>query len=38
VATSFQHYDEIERLGTLRDKGLITEEEFIAKKRKLLGI
>lgn len=30
--------DEIERLGELRDKGLITEEEFQAKKRQILGL
>lgn len=29
---------EIERLGQLKEKGLITEEEFQAKKKKLLGL
>lgn len=30
--------DEIEKLGKLRDKGLVTEEEFQKKKRQLLGL
>ncbi len=30
--------DEIERLGELKEKGLITEEEFRAKKKQILGI
>lgn len=29
---------EIKKLGALRDQGLITEEEFAAKKKQLLGI
>ena len=29
---------ELERLGALKAEGLITEEEFTAKKRQLLGI
>lgn len=29
---------EIERLGALRDKGLLSEEEFAAAKAKILGI
>lgn len=29
---------EIKKLGELRDQGLITEEEFTAKKKQLLGI
>ena len=28
--------DNLERLGALRDKGLITEEEFEAERNKLL--
>lgn len=28
--------DQIERLGSLRDRGLITDDEFVAKKRDLL--
>ena len=30
--------DEIRKLAQLRDEGLITDEEFIAKKKQLLGI
>jgi membrane protease subunit (stomatin/prohibitin family) len=29
---------EIERLGALKDKGLLSEEEFAAAKAKILGI
>ena len=29
---------ELEKLGELRDRGIITDEEFEAKKRKLLGL
>jgi TM2 domain-containing membrane protein YozV len=29
--------DQLQRLGELREKGLLTEEEFAAQKRKLLG-
>lgn len=29
---------EMEKLGTLRDQGIITEEEFEAKKKQLLGL
>lgn len=29
--------DQLKRLGELRDKGLLTEEEFVAQKKKLLG-
>ena len=30
--------DEIEKLASLRDKGIVTEEEFEAKKKQLLGL
>lgn len=30
--------EDLERLGALRDKGLLTEAEFEAKKRKILGL
>ncbi len=30
--------DELEKLNNLKEKGVITEEEFKAKKRQLLGI
>nr|WP_316620774.1 SHOCT domain-containing protein [uncultured Ruminococcus sp.] len=30
--------DEIRKLAQLRDEGVITDEEFTAKKKQLLGI
>jgi hypothetical protein len=30
--------DDLERLAELRDKGIITEEEFVTKKRQILGL
>jgi Short C-terminal domain len=30
--------DELEKLATLRDKGVLDDEEFAAQKRKLLGL
>jgi len=30
--------DEIRQLGELKDQGLLTEEEFAAKKKQILGI
>lgn len=30
-------YDELEKLADLKNKGVISEEEFIAEKRKILG-
>jgi len=32
------YLDELERLASMRDKGIITDEEFNAKKHKLLGL
>ena len=32
------YLDELERLAGLRDQGIITEEEFEAKKQELLGL
>jgi hypothetical protein len=32
------YLDELERLADLRDKGVISEEEFEAKKKQLLGL
>jgi NACalpha-BTF3-like transcription factor len=32
------YLDELEKLADLRDRGIITEEDFEAKKKKLLGI
>lgn len=37
-AAEADYLDELERLGTLRDRGVITEEEFQAKKKQLLGL
>jgi len=35
---SSSYLDELERLAGLRDQGVITEEEFAAKKGQLLGL
>lgn len=32
------YLDELEQLANLRDQGIITEEEFEAKKKQLLGL
>jgi hypothetical protein len=32
------YLDELERLGKLRDQGVISDEEFEAKKKQLLGL
>lgn len=32
------YIDELERLGDLKEKGILTEEEFEAKKKQLLGL
>jgi hypothetical protein len=32
------YLDELERLGQLRDQGILTDEEFQAKKQELLGL
>jgi hypothetical protein len=32
------HLDELERLAELKEKGVITEEEFEAKKKQILGL
>lgn len=37
-ASSASNYDEIEKLGELLNKGLLTQEEFDAKKKKILGL
>jgi hypothetical protein len=36
--TKSSNLDELKKLAKLRDKGIITEEEFNAKKKQLLGI
>jgi len=33
-----EYLDELERLAHLKDEGVITEEEFEAKKKELLGL
>ena len=35
---STSYLDELERLGQLKDEGIITTDEFEAKKRQLLGL
>jgi hypothetical protein len=37
-ASEADYLAELEKLGTLRDQGIITEEEFEAKKKQLLGL
>jgi hypothetical protein len=32
------HIEELEKLAALRDQGIITDEEFQAKKGQLLGL
>ena len=36
--TEPSYLDELEKLAALRDQGIITEEEFTAKKNQLLGL
>ena len=38
TAAAPSYLDELERLAGLRDQGVITEEEFTAKKGQLLGL
>lgn len=38
AATGTSMADEIERLADLRDRGIITEDDFVAAKKKLLGL
>lgn len=35
---TISYIDELEKLASLRDRGIINEEEFTAKKRQILGI
>ncbi|KAL9642979.1 hypothetical protein ABK040_010671 [Willaertia magna] len=37
-SSGYDALEEIEKLASLRDKGILTEEEFQAKKKKLLGL
>ena len=36
--TDVSYLDELERLASFRDQGIITQEEFDAKKKDLLGL
>lgn len=36
--SSSNYLDELERLANLKDRGIITEEEFNAKKKQILGL
>jgi len=36
--SKLEHLDELEKLAELKDKGIITEEEFNLKKRQILGL
>lgn len=38
VATALSDVGQLEKLAELRDKGVITEEEFSAKKKQILGL
>jgi len=38
VTTDLSYLDELERLASFRDQGIITQEEFDAKKKDLLGL
>jgi hypothetical protein len=38
TAAEPSYLEELEKLGQLRDQGIITEEEFQAKKKQLLGL
>jgi hypothetical protein len=35
---AISYIDELEQLASLRDRGIITDDEFAAKKRQILGI
>jgi len=37
-AAQESYLDELERLADLRDRGILSDEEFEAKKRQLLGL
>lgn len=36
--STHSNLDELEKLANLKEKGIITEDEFIAKKKQLLGL
>ena len=33
-----QQFEELEKLGQLKDQGILTQEEFDAKKKQILGL
>ncbi len=35
---TFSYIDELEKLASLKDRGIISQEEFTAKKRQILGL
>jgi hypothetical protein len=35
---SDEQFDQLQRLGQLRDEGILTEQEFEAKKHQILGL
>lgn len=37
-SSNYTNLDELEKLANLKEKGIITEEEFVAKKKQLLGL
>lgn len=37
-SAQFSAYDELEKLASLRDRGIVSEEEFQQKKKKILGL
>ena len=38
IPQTLSYIDELEKLASLKDRGIISEEEFTAKKRQILGI
>ncbi|MFF6014566.1 SHOCT domain-containing protein [Lysinibacillus fusiformis] len=37
LSTSANPYGDLEKIANLRDKGILTEEEFLEEKKKILG-
>ena len=35
---SHNNYEDLEKLASLKEKGIITEEEFQSKKKQILGL
>lgn len=38
VTDNNAQFDQLEKLGQLKDQGILTQEEFDAKKKQILGI